>query len=286
MTRDREIPRHALGRWTAKLAAVALLLIAAEVTSFSSDVSAKEAPAMKPTVVLVHGAFAESSSWNGVVSRLLGKGYPVVAAANPLRSVKGDSAYVASVLASIQGPIILVGHSYGGSVISNAAHGNGHVKALVFVAGLAPDVGESADELVGKFPGSTLGPTLAPPIPLADGGKDLFIQADKFPLQFAADVPVAEARRMAATQRPIVEAAFHEKSDAAAWKSIPSWFIFGKLDKNIPEAVHEFMARRAQAKKIVAVGGASHVVMISHPDAVAAMIVEAAAGTAAARQSR
>lgn len=283
MTRESEMPRNAPGRWALKLAATALLLIVAQATCFSSDVLAKESPAMKPTVVLVHGAFAESSSWNGVVSRLLSKGYPVVAAANPLRSVKSDSAYVASVLASIQGPIVLVGHSYGGSIISNAADGNSNVKALVFVAGLAPEVGETADALVGKFPGSTLGPTLAVPILLGDGSKDLFIQAEKFPLQFAADVPVAEAKLMAATQRPIIEAAFHEKSDAAAWTTIPSWFIFGKLDKNIPAAVHEFMANRAHAKKVVAVGGASHVVMISHPDAVAALIIEAAAVAVVAR---
>lgn len=284
MNSDRQFLRNIFASASVRVsAAIVLALVVTQAIFSPLHASTKEHSVNKPTVVLVHGAFAESSSWNGVIKKLLSKGFPVVAAANPLRSVKGDSAYVASVLKSIQGPIILVGHSYGGSIISIAASGNSNVKALVYVAGLAPDVGETADGLVGKFPGSTLGPTLAPPILLADGGKDLYIQEEKFPLQFAADVPVADARLMAATQRPIVESAFHETSESAAWKTLPSWFIFGKLDKNIPAAAHAFMAERAGAKKVVAVEGASHVVMISHPDTVAALIVEAATSTAGAQ---
>jgi pimeloyl-ACP methyl ester carboxylesterase len=231
----------------------------------------------KPTVVLVHGAFAGSSSWNNVVAKLLAEGYPVVAVANPLRGVKSDASYVASLLDSISGPVVLVGHSYGGNVISYAAIGKSHVKALVYVSGVAPDVGESASTLVGRFPGSTLGPTLAPPVVLADGSKDLYIMQDKYHAQFAADVPLKESQLMAATQRPITEAALNEAGGTPAWKSIPSWFLYGSLDKNIPPAVHAFMAKRAGAKRTIEVKGASHVVMISHPDALVRLIDEAAA---------
>ena len=231
----------------------------------------------KPTVVLVHGAFADSSSWDGVVRGLQARHYPVIAAANPLRGPKFDAAAVASVVDSIKGPVVLVGHSYGGSVISAAASGKTNVKALVFVAAFAPDAGETALGLTGKFPGSTLGPTLAPPVPLPDGGKDLYIQQDKFPAQFAADVPVGKARLMAVGQRPIAEAALNEpSSEAPAWKSVPSWSVYGSGDKNIPPAALAFMAERAKSVKTVVVEGASHVVMTSHPDAVAKLIAEAA----------
>lgn len=248
-------------------------------TDLSHHVRAAQSSS-KPTVVLVHGAFADSSSWNGVASRLLAKGYPVVAVANPLRGVDSDGKYVAGVLDSIQGAVILVGHSYGGNVITNAATGKSNVKALVFVAGLAPDSGESAATLSGKYPGSTLGPTLAPPIALADGGKDLYIKQTDFHAQFAADVPTAQAAQMAVAQRPITEAALKEASGTPAWRSIPSWFIYGSRDKNIPPALQPFMAERAHAKKIIEIPGASHVLMISHPDAVAKIIEDAAAATA------
>lgn len=228
----------------------------------------------KPTVVLVHGAFAESESWNPVISRLLSKGYPVVAAANPLRGVQNDAAYVTSILRSISGPIILVGHSYGGTVITNAAIPN--VKALVYVAGFAPEAGESAALLAGKFPGGTLGPTLAPPVLLANGSKDLYIRQDKFRAQFAADVPEAQAKLMAAGQRPITEAALNEPSAAPAWKKLPSWFYYGTLDNNIPRAAHAFMAKRAGAKRAVEINGASHVVMVTHPDGLVKLVDEAA----------
>jgi len=231
--------------------------------------------APKPTIVLVHGAFAESSGWNAVVARLLARGYPVVATANPLRGLKSDADYLATIFHNIHGPIIAAGHSYAGSVIADASVGNPNIKALVFVAGLAPEQGESAADISDHFPGSTLGPTLAPPVLLSDGGKDLYIQQDKFPAQFAADVPEADAKLMAATQRPVTESALHDPSGPPAWKTIPSWFVFGSLDKNITEAAHLFMARRANAKEIVDIKGASHVVMISHPDEVAQIIEHA-----------
>jgi pimeloyl-ACP methyl ester carboxylesterase len=233
-------------------------------------------PSSKPTVVLVHGAFAESASWNGVAARLLARGYPVVAVANPLRGVQSDAKYVTAVLDAIPGPVVLVGHSYGGSVITNVAPARGNVKALVYVAGFAADLGESAATLADKFPGSTLGPTLAPPVALPDGGKDLYIQQSKFHAQFAADLPLAQAELMAAAQRPVTEAALNEPSGAPAWKVIPSWFVYGNRDKNIPPALQPFMAQRAGAKRIVEVKGASHVVMTSHPDTVAKLIEEAA----------
>lgn len=236
--------------------------------------------APKPTIVLVHGAFAESASWDKVVSRLIGKGYPVVAVANPLRGVRSDAAYVATVLGSIPGPVVLVGHSYGGTVITNAATGNANVKALVYVAAFAPDEGESAADLAGRYPGSTLGPTLAPPVALPDGNKDLYIQASKFHAQFAADLPASQARLMAVAQRPIVEAALGERSGPPAWKTIPSWFIYGTRDRNIPPELQPWMARRAGARKVVEVKGASHVVMTSHPDLVAKLIEEAARAAA------
>ncbi|WP_423203730.1 alpha/beta hydrolase [Pseudomonas kribbensis] len=247
------------------------LALAAAMAGATSAMAAE-----KPTVVLVHGAFADSSSWNGVVKILEKDGYPVIAAANPLRTLKGDAQSVADVLAGIKSPVVLVGHSYGGPVISEAAYGNANVKALVYVAALAPEAGETVAGLAGKFPGSTLGPTLAPPVALKDGGKNLYIQQDKFHDQFAADVPNADAKLMAATQRPVTEAALNEAASEPAWKTIPSWFVYGDKDKNIPPQAMAFMAERAHAKKTVVVKGASHVVMVSNPKAVASLIEAAA----------
>ena len=229
-----------------------------------------------PTIVLVHGAFAESSSWNGVITRLHEDGYTAVAVANPLRGVKSDASVVGAVVASIEGPVVLVGHSYGGAVVSAAANGLPNVKAIVFVAAFAPDAGENSLQLSTRFPGSTLGEALATPVKNANGGHDLHIRQDKFAHQFAADVPQAQARLMAATQRPIAQAALAEASAEPAWKKIASWSIFGSADLNIPPAAMTFMADRARSKRSVEVKGASHAVMISHPSDVAALIEEAA----------
>lgn len=230
--------------------------------------------------MLVHGAFAESASWNDVMRALQARGLHVIAVANPLRSVKSDADYVGAVVDSVKGPVVLVGHSYGGSVISAAAHGRPYVKALVFVAAFAPDVGESAAELSGKFPGSTLGPTLVPPVALPDGSKDLYILQERFGREFAADVAPRAAHLMAAAQRPISQAALGEAALAAAWKSVPSWFIYGDRDKHIPPAALSFMAERAKSMKTVVIKGASHVVMISKPVPVARLIMEAAESSA------
>lgn len=225
----------------------------------------------------MHGAFADASSWNGVAKILEKDGYTVIAAANPLRGVKSDGAAVSALLSSIQSPVVLVGHSYGGNVISDAANDHANVKALVYVSAFAPEAGETVVGLAGKFPGSTLGPTLAPPVALADGGKDLYIQQSKFHDQFAADVPAAQAALMAATQRPVTEAALNEQAGTPAWKHIPSWYIYGDKDKNIPPQAMAFMAKRADARAVEVVKGASHVVMVSNPAPVARLIEKAAA---------
>ncbi|MFG2359769.1 alpha/beta fold hydrolase [Streptomyces sp. NPDC048521] len=257
-------------------ATIAAGLLATTVAPASAD---KGAPSRgpKPTVVLVHGAFADSTSWNGVIKNLRHDGYPVVAVANPLRSLSGDSAYLKDVLAGIDGPVVLAGHSYGGSVISNAATGNKNVKALVYLAAFLPEKGESAVELSGKFPGSTLGDALRPvPFTNADGsqGTDLYIQNDKFRHQFAADVPRDETDLMAVTQRPVTNAALAEGAAEPAWKTVPSWVLVATQDRNIPRKTQEFMAERAGAHTTEV--RASHAVSVSRPGKVTDVIEDAA----------
>jgi pimeloyl-ACP methyl ester carboxylesterase len=230
----------------------------------------------KPTIILVHGAFADSSSWYGVIAILERDGYSVIAAANPLRSVKGDADTVRALIASIHTPVVLVGHSYGGMVISNAANRQANVKALVYVAAFAPESGENAGELNNKFPGSLVGPALAPPVPLPGGGHDLYVQQEKFHDAFAPDVPAEAARLAAAAQRPVTDIAFSESATEPAWKTIPSWFVYGDHDTAIPPQLHAFMTERARPRATKVVEGASHVVMISHSDAVAKVIEDAA----------
>ncbi|MCO8271819.1 alpha/beta hydrolase [Actinoplanes sp. TRM 88003] len=232
---------------------------------------------MKPTIVLVHGAFAESASWDGVIKLLLADGYPAVAVGNPLRGVKYDSDYLRATLGSIQGDVVLVGHSYGGMLITNAATGVPNVKSLVYVGAFAPDQGESAGDLAGKFPGSTLGETLNP-VKLPDGSTDMYIKQDVYHHQFAADSSPADAAVWAVTQRPITEGALGEASPGeAAWKSVPSWFLFGDQDLNIPVASHRFMAERAGSRRTVELAGGSHTVAIPEAAALVDLIREAAA---------
>ena len=233
----------------------------------------------RPTIVLVHGAFAESSSWSGLIAILLREGYPVIAVANPLRGVRLDADYLRAVLDDVSGQIILVGHSYGGTVITNAATGNADVRALVYIGGFAPDAGETAAELAGRYEGGTLGDTLTA-VALPDGGNDLYIVQGKYRAQFAADSSEADAALMAATQRPIVEAALNEPSGEPAWKSSPSWFLFGSDDRNIPAASHRFMADRAGARKTVELQGGSHSVAVPEAATVADLIREAVAAVA------
>lgn len=244
-----------------------------------------------PTIVLVHGAFAESASWNPVIERLYHHAptlvathnqsfRDVVAVANPLRSLAGDAAYVRDVLRSIDGPVVLVGHSYGGMVITEAAAGNDAVVALVYVAAFAPDAGESAFQLSTMFPGSTLGDALVA-YPVATGGDELAIKPALFHHQFAADVPAGEAALMAATQRPVTQAALSEGLPTAtpAWKNVPSWFVYGDQDLNIPAALSRFVADRAASKGTREIAGASHAISLSNPDPVATTILDAVRAT-------
>ena len=246
---------------------VAAHVVAQPVVETSSSVD-------RPTIVLVHGAFADSSSWNGVTRRLVKDGYEVVAVANPLRDLDSDAAAVRSVLRNVDGPVVLVGHSYGGAVITNATRGNDAIKALVYVAGFAPNEGESAGELAALYPGSTLGETLVE-TPLDGGDVDLTIKPELFRRQFAADVNAAKARLMAVSQRPITTAALSDFSGAPAWKTEPSYFLIPGRDKNIPPAAQEFMARRAGAT-IVRLPKASHAVPVSRPIVTATLIEQAA----------
>lgn len=231
----------------------------------------------KPTVVLVHGAFADASAWTGVVERLRTAGYPVMAPANPLRGLQYDGAYIASVLRSIKGPIVLVGHSYGGSVINEAALSSPNVKALVFAAGFLPAKGESAGELAAKYPGSTLGQTLKQvPFPLPGGGTgtDLYIKQEMFRKQFAADVTSSKAAVMAATQRPVAAQALEDEASGAAWKSIPSFDLIASNDNNIPAAAQRWMAKRANAVSVEV--PSSHAAPVSQPEAMTRLIERAA----------
>jgi pimeloyl-ACP methyl ester carboxylesterase len=237
---------------------------------------------MKPTIILVHGAYAESSSWGGVIGPLAAEGHRVIAWANPLRSIATDAAALTDLVRSTDGPVVLAGHSYGGAVITNVAADAGDVIAAVFVAGFALVEGETPAAASALVPGSTLGETLER-VPLADGGADTYIAPDKFHHQFAADVSAEESALMAVTQRPITEGALFEPSgDRPLWRSVPSWFVFGKLDHNIPVGAHRIMAERAQARRAVEIAGASHVVGVSHPAETAQLILEAAGARAVA----
>jgi pimeloyl-ACP methyl ester carboxylesterase len=233
---------------------------------------------VKPTVVLVHGAFTDASSWTGVIKRLQHAGYAVLAPADPLRSVTGDARYIASVLASVKGPIVLVGHSYAGLVITNAAAGNPNVKALVYVSAYIPAVGESAVKLTGRFPGSELTSALQE-VPFNDGtskGVDLYIKSSRYRQVFLGPtVSPALAAVLAAEQRPLTYAAATQPSEKAAWKTIPSWDLISLQDQIIPPAAQLFMAHRAHAH-IVKINS-PHASPIVHPAAVAALIMQAAA---------
>jgi pimeloyl-ACP methyl ester carboxylesterase len=235
-------------------------------------------PEQTPTIVLVHGAFAESTSWSAVVEQLQSLGYEVVAAANPLRSVAGDAAYVRDVISGIGKPVVLVAHSYAGVVITEAAAHNDAVVGLVYVNGFAPESGESAFQLSTMFPGSTVA-DIAVVYPVSSGGNEFAIRQEAFHRHFAADVPAAQAAVMGATQRPATEAALSDglPTDAPAWKHSPSWFVFGDQDLIIPVALHRFMAERAGAKSSRELAGASHALSVSEPEAVTATILEAVA---------
>jgi pimeloyl-ACP methyl ester carboxylesterase len=274
-TSSRRRAHRLLGSVGSLLAVVALLSITS--TARAAPAAAKHGTAAKPTVVLVHGAWADSSGWGGVIARLQRAGYPVIAPANPLRGLASDSAYLASVVASISGPVVLVGHSYGGAVITDAAAAGSNVKALVYIAGFALDQNESVLQMASRFPGSSLPTAISPvPFPLADGttGTDVYIAPAKFRDVFAADVPATQAAVLAATQRPVAQTALLEPSTAPAWATIPSWYLVAKQDHAIPPAAERFMAKRAHARTVEI--ASSHAAMVSHPAEVTQLIVKAA----------
>ncbi len=246
-----------------------------------ADAAPARPAAPKPTVVFVHGAFADSSGWDGVMQRLRKDGYPVRAASNPLRGLAGDAAYVADFLHSISGPVILVGHSYGGAVITSAAAGVSNVKALVYVAAFAPEAGEALGALSGRPVGHPV-----PPLPFkqvafteSDGstGTDLYLDPAQFRATFAADVEPVTAADMAATQRPVNAAAFGSTSGQPAWKSIPSWYLVATRDRALAPDLERFMAARAGSHTVEV--DSSHAAMVSHPAAVTQLIERADRGT-------
>jgi len=231
-----------------------------------------------PTVVLVHGAFADASSWNGVITRLQAKGVPVTAPANPLRGITADSAYIAAVFEQVEGPVVAVGHSYGGAAITNAATDAENVVALVYVAAFAPDEGETLGAAEADSKDSVLNTALvARQYPSANGGSasEFYIDPAKARDAFAGDLSDQEAALIGATQRPVAELAFSEPSGPPAWKDRPSWAVVATGDRAAGTDVTRSMAERAGAK-ITEVEG-SHVIMISQPQAVTDVILEAVA---------
>jgi pimeloyl-ACP methyl ester carboxylesterase len=262
------------GRQLTVLAGLLVLL-----GGFSLNAAAQPVPqtGAKPTIVLVHGAFADGSSWNGVIERLQQQGYTVVAPANPLRGLTADSAYVASVVQQITGPVLLVGHSYGGAVITNAAAAAPNVVGLVYVAAFAPDDGERLGEVAASSKDSILHPALVPlQYPTGQGAEtavEFAINPTLAQAAFAADLPASQAALIASTQRPIAERAFTDASGPPAWKRLPSWAVVATEDKAIGADLVRSMAQRAGAD-IVEVAG-SHVIMISQPDAVTNQILKA-----------
>ena len=244
------------------------------------------------TVVLVHGAFADASGWNGVIERLQARGIEVTAPPNPLRGISFDSAYIASVFGQIPGPVLAVGHSYGGAVITNAATKADNVVGVVYVAGFAPDEGERLIDIENNSKDSVLNTALLPrQYPTGKDGEkavEFSINPANFRDAFAADLPTSLTRLMAATQRPISEVAFGEPTGVPAWKSKPAWAVITTGDKTIGADAVRFMANRSGAK-ITEVDG-SHVIMISKPDVVTEVILtaieETSAEAAAARRTR
>jgi pimeloyl-ACP methyl ester carboxylesterase len=233
---------------------------------------------VSPTIVLVHGAFAESASWDRVIDPLVADGHRVIGAANPLRSLTGDAAALSDLVRTIDGPVVLAAHSYGGAVISNVDPDAGEIVGLVYVNGFAPDAGENCFQLAAMFPGSMLGETTVQPVPRGDGTTDFYVAREPFHDIFCADVPAPQAALMAATQRPATQEALVEPSgERPLWKTVPSWFLIGEDDHIIPAALQHYMAERARAHQKVEIPGASHVAMVSHPKATAHMILEAAA---------
>jgi pimeloyl-ACP methyl ester carboxylesterase len=276
---------HRAGRRTRALLATVVALGATAVVTAQAPASAATAATAatattaKPTVVLVHGAWADGSSWNGVTARLQRAGYTVEVPPNPLRGLASDAQSLSAYLTTIAGPIVLAGHSYGGAVITDAATGNAAVRALVYVDAYIPDEGETLLALTAAKPGSAFADPakafdLLPYPGGPDGDVDLYIKPSVFRADFAADVPAATARIMAATQRPLAASVLQQPSSAPAWKTIPSFAVIGTEDRVIPPAEQAVMAQRAHAS--ITRVAASHVALVSRPGTVAGVIERAA----------
>ena len=273
-----ELTRRQLLATGAAVAGTAAVL--APLTSAAAATGGPAAKA-KPTIVLVHGGYADSSCWNQTLSYLQGEGYTTICGANPLRGIPTDAPYIASLLDSISEPVVLVGHSMGGTVITNAAAGKSNVKALVYIAAFVPDVGETQGDLISKYPGSEVLPVSVPvTYTKADGttGTDLYLSADG-QAAFCADISKGAFQLLQATQRPFDAASFTYPTTAAAWHTIPVWGLVAGQDKAIPPAAERWMYSRANARKVVEVPTSSHCAMLSHPQIVADLICQAAKAT-------
>jgi pimeloyl-ACP methyl ester carboxylesterase len=291
ITRAKHPMRLRLGLMTAAAvslaAASAALLVPLGQTASAHTIgttATADHHAPKPTIVLVHGAWASTSSWDGVISRLQALGYTVYAPPNTLMGLTFDDAYLADFLHSISGPIVLVGHSYGGAVITNAATGDKQVKALVYVDAFLPAKGESVGQLVAAKPGSCVvakDPTtifnLVPYPGAPAGAVDAYLKQSVFPNCIANGLPAAEQRQLAVTQLPLTTLALSQKSGTPAWKTIPSWAVVGTEDHTIPPAELMFMAERAHAH--ITKVQAPHVSMISDPGVVTSVILQAVHAT-------
>ena len=268
---------------TLALALIVGLGITLTTSRSQANTPARTAAATKPTVVLVNGAWANNAAWGGVIERLQTEGYTVDAPPNPLHRLKGDAATIADLLKTIKGPIVLVGHSYGGAVITNAATGNRNVKALVFVDAFAPAKGESALALDSTKPGSALGagPTKVFNFVSFPGAKkgdaELYVKPSVFEQAFANGLPTKQGAVLAATQSPVVYSAVTAPSGPPAWKTIPSWYVLGTIDKAIPPAIQLFMAHRIHAH--ITRVRAGHLSMVAAPGVVANVITAAAKAT-------
>jgi pimeloyl-ACP methyl ester carboxylesterase len=258
---------------TALLSALALL---AGLLAVTSDATASGRGEPRPTVVLVHGAFADASGWDAVTERLQRRGYTVYAPANPLRGLTSDAAYLRGFLDTLDGPIVLVGHSYGGAVITNAATGDPDVVALVYVAAFAPAEGETVQAAIGLGGGHSdlLENIVTRAVPGAPEDPDVYVNPASFRRIFAQDLPRRQAAVMAASQRPAAFSGFATPSGVPAWQSIPSWYLVASQDNLIPPVAERAMAARAGATTVEV--DSSHVAMISRPRVVTDLILDAA----------
>jgi pimeloyl-ACP methyl ester carboxylesterase len=262
------------------VAMAGLAIPLSQIASARTTEAAAAGDGPKPSIVLVHGAWADTSSWDGVIQRLQADGYTVYALPNPLRGLPDDTAYLADFLHTISGPIVLVGHSYGGTVITNAATGDPQVKALVYVDAFAPAQGQTIAQLLAAYPGSCAVPANLNVVPFPgapSGVADAYIKQSVFPSCMANGLPATQARVLAATQRPIATIALTQQSGVPAWQTIPSWAVVGTADHAIPLALQLAMANTAHAH--ITTVDAPHLAMISDPGTVTDVILHAVRAT-------